>query len=561
MGLISRVSSRTYRHLVVSKLLFLGIKPNFLSLVFSVFLLSFSMPPKGKKRGAAKKAQAAKAPVAKVEKEPEVIEEVEEETPQVEEKEMDVSHVTDTQENEDNEPEEDDEEAEGEEEANEEETEDVKEENGEAKENGSAKKKKEKRERPPPTRLHNFEELGNRMLKDIAHHYRNANKMTRGPLKFPPMKNKRFNRTKGTQDTQKRLNHQEMEVFKKYTSTLGMDCAVVWGDKHQFRVCSSQVLSAHCQKMKVAINRARENIIKGANALPEKSHVIVLKVHDELSSSIVQILSWMHTGELHLSKTNFEKIVNGAVALRVFDLTDKLKEVASEYGFHWVPLPKSEKQKKRKAKEEAKKAEENGDAEEKEEDEEQETEEPEAAEEEQYVYTLKEIDPSLTKIGGQDLFDKIKGWHKHNVSFIYEFPEDSKVKLNLIDKYAKKHEQRQLAGQKRRHHNNDKNDANKKKRTESFKKESAPTTSKGDWKSRTGNSAPRQQNRTPNRSTASGSIYRAQPTAYGQQPPPMQHPMMNYQPPMQQPYYGQHPQQYQYPPQPQYQQPPQPTWR
>merc|ERR1712038_2165371 len=236
MGLISRVSSRTYRYLVVSILLFLGIKPNFLSLVFSVFLLSFSMPPKGKKRGAAKKAQAAKAPVAKVEKEPEVIEEVEEETPQVEEEEMDVSHVTDTQENEDNE------EAEGEEEANEEETEDVKEENGEAKVNGSEKKKKEKRERPPPTRLHNFEELGNRMLKDIAHHYRNANKMTRGPLKFPPMKNKRFKRTKGTQNTQKRLNHQEMEVFKKYTSTLGMDCAVVWGDKHQFRVCSSQVL-------------------------------------------------------------------------------------------------------------------------------------------------------------------------------------------------------------------------------------------------------------------------------------------------------------------------------
>jgi HIV-1 Vpr-binding protein len=183
-------------------------------------------------------------------------------------------------------------------------------------------------------------------------------------------------------------------------------------------------------------------------------------------------------------------------------------------------------------------------------DAEEETKEEEAEKEEQV--NEEEIDPSLTKIGGQELLDKIKGMR--GVRYFTELPEESFAYRQNVCKwtgksYGKKAGTNAKAGEKRKNENS--RDDNKKAKTNS-------ATPKKEWNSRTNSRRGRQVKMEAPQQPATQSIYRAQPGPQVYQAPPV------YQQP-QAAYYGQ-PQvqqypQYQYPGQPQQYQAPQPTWR
>jgi len=505
------------------------------------------MPPK--RRANAKKAAAK--PVAKVEPEKEEV--VEEQTPEVEPVEnMEVDNSIENDED-DNEPEE---------------------EEAEEKAEESPKKEKKEREIVPVSKLHSYEELGFFAQRHIANTFKNANKHIRNKKgqRFPKFKFMKRQQGRGKRINAKdKLTADERVLWHKFQNNMLLDAVVVWGEKLNYKVCSGIVLSTHCKSMQDSIVKCRENVVKGRDAFPENMHACVLKVHDDLSHGIIHVLNWMHTGELLLKKQNFQSIMECAIALRVSVLAKKLRELAKDYGFHWVELPESEKAKEAKAKREkrlaekkaAKEAKENGveegdeDAEDEEdaednteEDAEEETKEEEAEKEEQV--NEEEIDPSLTKIGGQELLDKIKGMR--GVRYFTELPEESFAYRQNVCKwtgksYGKKAGTNAKAGEKRKNENS--RDDNKKAKTNS-------ATPKKEWNSRTNSRNGRQVKMEAPQQPATQSIYRAQPGPQVYQAPPV------YQQP-QAAYYGQ-PQvqqypQYQYPGQPQQYQAPQPTWR
>lgn len=496
------------------------------------------MPPK--RRANAKKAAAK--PVAKVEPEKEEV--VEEQTPEVEPVEnMEVDNSIENDED-DNEPEEEEEEA-------------------EEKTEESPKKEKKEREIVPISKLHTYEELGFFAQRHIAMTYKNANKHIRAKKgqRFPRFKFMKRQQGRGKRIQPKdKLTADERVLWHKFQNNMLLDACVVWGEKLNYKICSAAVLSTHCKSMQDSIIKCRENVVKGKDAFPENMHACVLKVHDDLSHGIIHVLNWMHTGELLLKKQNFQSIIECAIALRVSVLAKKLREVAKDYGFHWVELPESEKAKELKAKREKRLAEkkakeeakENGeeadeDAEEEEaEDNTEETAKEETQEAEEEVKEEEEIDPALTKIGGQELLDKIKSMR--GVRYFTELPEDSSLYRQNVCKWTGKSYGKR-AGEKRKNENS--RDDNKKARTNS-------STPKKEWNSRTDSRNGRQV-KIQQQQPATQSIYRAQPQApqQYQAPPVYQQPQAAYYGQPQ----GQQYQQYQYPGQPQQYQPPQPTWQ
>jgi len=395
----------------------------------------------------------------------------------------------------------------------------------------------------------------------------NRRPMKNASFRFPPMRTKNNKKN----DKVKPLTGPQRQLWTKFQNTMLLDAVVCWGEKLNYKICSSVALATHSREMQFTITKCRQQLVRGRDAFPENMHNVVLKVHDDLAKGMGPLLHWMHTGELILKKENFEDVVTAATALKVTVLRRKLSEIAKDYEFHWVELPENAKEKERrakreaarKAKAEAKESEEKeaeneeepaeDDAEmedDVEEEAEEETNEEETNEEKPAEQAQVEIDPSFKKIGGQEMLDKIKSLRR--IQYFTEVPDDSVLYKTHIKRYTQQNRQSgNKPDNKRSNDDKTKTDNNKRQRTNT-----GSTTTKREWTSKSTQNG-RQIKRE---AQSSQSIYRAQPV---QPQPQMYQPPIYQQPPQQAAYYGQ-PQAYQYQPPQQYHQqyqPPQPTWQ
>jgi len=389
------------------------------------------MVRKGRGRGRG----AAKAKVVEDNHiEEEVAEEVEEtsqEAAEAEEAMDDAEEQAEVEEPEDQEEEEEPEEAEEETEdaTNEEHAEEEAEEEDadeDAEEDG------DKKERRPNNYLTTHADyFGQHIMREIKNDYNTANRRV----------NFRQQNQKGK--NQKNSKEHSLRIRQK-RSQLCLDVIVCYGEK-EYRNCSSLALMTVSHSIREAIIRHRKNIQFGKrDKVPENLHHCIIKADEGLGvEGLRSVLKWAHTGDLLVTKENFESIVATVLYFRIKLLRQKLCWIARKIGCKFIPVPASEKTiARRKAQGKPSL--------------------PDGTEEAQpeFVEGDGEEFPPLADdapvFAGKDILEKIKKLAR--IDHLAGIPGVEKKKADIAEKKAEKAEKRKAAANNRKRANTDSSD-------------------------------------------------------------------------------------------------------